>query len=98
MHRGGLNKELSDGSSNVWEVTFSIIENGVERKIKTPWSDYNYVMGNPVMLIDPDGRSPQYQIIDANGAVLHDDGNDDGNLYLANGESDLEELKKKHKE
>ena len=22
------------------------------------WSDYNYVMGNPVMLIDPDGRSP----------------------------------------
>jgi RHS repeat-associated protein len=23
------------------------------------WSDYNYVMGNPISLIDPDGRSPQ---------------------------------------
>jgi RHS repeat-associated protein len=23
------------------------------------WSDYNYVMGNPISLIDPDGRSPK---------------------------------------
>ena len=23
------------------------------------WSDYNYVLGNPIMLVDPSGRSPE---------------------------------------
>ena len=27
------------------------------------WSDYNYVLGNPVMLVDPDGKAPQDIIV-----------------------------------
>ena len=30
------------------------------------WSPYNYVLGNPVMLVDPDGRAPENIIIRVN--------------------------------
>lgn len=34
------------------------------------WSDYNYVMGNPILLVDPNGKSPQTTYVDKNGRVL----------------------------
>ena len=37
------------------------------------WSDYNYVLGNPVMLVDPDGRSASSPIYDENGNFLGTD-------------------------
>ncbi len=37
------------------------------------WSPYNYVLGNPIILIDPDGRSPYSPIYDPNGNFLGTD-------------------------
>ena len=34
------------------------------------WSDYNYVLGNPVMLVDPDGRSASSPIFGRDGKFL----------------------------
>jgi len=45
------------------------------------WSVYNYVMGNPIMLIDPDGRSPESTHIDKHGNVLAVFNDGDNNVY-----------------
>jgi RHS repeat-associated protein len=37
------------------------------------WSAYNYVLGNPVMLVDKDGRSPNSPIYDMDGNPLGTD-------------------------
>jgi len=42
-------------------------------------SDYSYVAGNPIIFIDPDGRSPQTKYINESGVLLYEtyDGSDD---------------------
>ena len=61
------------------------------------WSTYNYVMGNPLNLIDPTGKGPENIGVDKKGNVVFDDGKDDGNLFLVNDGTDkissLDELK-----
>jgi hypothetical protein len=46
-------------------------------------SPYNYVAGNPVIATDPDGREA-WPIINRNGVLIGDDGNNDGpsKLYI----------------
>ena len=35
------------------------------------WSPYNYVLGNPISLVDPDGRAPEdYPIYDKDGTLI----------------------------
>lgn len=52
------------------------------------WSAYNYVMGNPVMLVDPDGRAPQDWVKKENNTIYWDNNANDqsttkeGETYL----------------
>ena len=61
------------------------------------WSPFNYVLGNPNIYIDPDGRAPDNVGVDKEGNVVFDDGKDDGNLFLVNDDTkkveNLEQLK-----
>ncbi|MGB3452680.1 MAG: RHS repeat-associated core domain-containing protein [Moheibacter sp.] len=54
------------------------------------WSPYNYTLNNPVMLVDPDGRSvdvPPGDYFDKQGNHLGNDGIDDGKIYQVEGTS-----------
>jgi len=46
------------------------------------WSAYNYVLGNPISLIDPDGRRAGKTYDSETGLMIHDDGIDDHKVYL----------------
>jgi RHS repeat-associated protein len=50
------------------------------------WSDYNYVMGNPISLIDPDGKAPQHIDVTKNKdetyTVVGGEANSDKNIYV----------------
>jgi hypothetical protein len=50
------------------------------------WSDYNYVMGNPISLIDPDGKAPQHIDVtknkDGTYTVVGGEANSDKNIYV----------------
>ncbi len=80
------------GQLTHYDYGFRIYNPGIARflsvdpltKDYAAWSPYNYVMGNPISLIDPDGRSVESTHTDKNGNVLavYDDG--DNRVYRHN--------------
>ena len=70
QYRFGFNGKEFDpevaGNGNQYDYGFRIYNTRIGRFLSVDplaneyvsWSPYNYVMGNPILLIDPDGRSP----------------------------------------
>ncbi|NJN78731.1 MAG: glycoside hydrolase family protein [Saprospiraceae bacterium] len=46
------------------------------------WSAYNYVLGNPVMLVDSDGKAPEGDFYNLQGEHLGSDGKKDNRVYV----------------
>ena len=56
-------------------------------------SPYAYCAGNPVKLVDPDGREIGWYI-DKDGTVIGKDGVDDDRIYMVNDWGDMKKIKK----
>jgi len=63
------------------------------------WSPYNYVLGNPLRFIDPNGQfvSPPLDYYDQKGNRLGSDGNDDGRLVVVTNKKEAKRIKKVNK-
>ena len=62
------------------------------------WGAYNYVLGNPVRLVDPDGRSVEGDFYNQKGKYLGTDGNDDGKVFVVTNEKEAKAIKKTNKQ
>ncbi len=54
------------------------------------WSAYNYVLGNPVMLVDPDGKAPEGDYYSSTGKYLFSDKKRDNKIHVHTSEGVFE--------
>ncbi|QQR86455.1 MAG: hypothetical protein IPJ76_18020 [Flavobacteriales bacterium] len=58
------------------------------------WSAYNYVLGNPISLLDPDGRSAG-DFLRQDGTLAYTDGQNDGRVYVLADNKEADALNKR---
>ena len=75
----------------------SIDPSGNSANISAPqtWNRYNYVLDNPVTIIDPDGRDPA-DFYDQRGHYLGNDGINNNDAYIVTNKNEAKSIKKRN--